>query len=69
MVSGNMTLKLSNSDRTILIKVLDKQFISFYRITNKEMSLGERLLFEKLMDSVIGGFSMELDKFDSGDDA
>ena len=58
-----MTLKLSNSDRTILIKVLDKQFINFYRITNKEMSLGERLLFEKLMDSVIAGFSMELDEF------
>lgn len=62
-----MTLKLSNSDRQILIKVLDKQFINFYRITNKEMSLGERLIFEKLMDSVINGFSMELDKFDGSD--
>lgn len=57
-----MTLELSDSDKTTLIKLLDKQFINFYRITNNEMSLGERLIFEKLMDSVVEGFSMELEE-------
>ena len=45
-----------------LLMLIDKQFTNYYRLTNKEMSISERLFFEDIRDNVIAGVEYELEK-------
>ena len=62
MSGQRLSVKLSDTDKNILVDLVSEQFVNIYRITNNEMSLGERLIFDKLHEYVADGFCMKLDE-------